>query len=228
MGNPISKIRSELDQSDAEKAKMEERMNILEKMLKSHLEVAKTSMINGTRFDQEIDTGTIVEYSQQENISISGKASPGLEDAIKDFFGGDVLGGFEKVISVAVDAVLGNASMGEHEGTNMFIQWSDNALLRLDAYYYRWNFSSDEIIQNVEGASGAVVVKRVINLVNTDPQVLTWAISRQADLLGKPDEAAKMIEDAVAIIKKVSELQAAVHDIEAKESSEGIGQKTDQ
>jgi len=229
MGNPITKIRSELHKgSDADKTKMEERLNILERLVKSHLEVAKTSMINGAKFDQEIDTGTIVEFSQQENVSISGKVSPQLEDAIKDFFGGHVLGGFKNVISVAVDSVLGNASMGEHEGSNMFIQWSDNAILRLDAYYYRWNFSSNEIIQNIEGVSGVIAVKRVINLVNTDPQVLTWAISRQAELLGKPDEAAKMIEDAVAIIKKVSELQVAVHDIEAKESSEGIGQKTDQ
>ena len=228
MGAAISKIRNELDHSGDERAKMEERLNILEKVVKSHLENAKTSMINGARFDQEIDTGTIVEFIQQENISISNKPHADLEGAIKDFFGGGVLGGLEKVISVAVDSVLGNAATGEHEGTSMFIQWSDNALLRLDAYYYRWNFSSNEIIQDVEGVSGAIVVKRVINLANTDCQVLTWAISRQAELLKKPDEAKKMIEDATAIIKKVSDLQVALHGIEIKESSEGIGQKTNQ
>ena len=37
-----------------------------------------------------------------------------------------------------------------------------------------------------------------------------------------------MIEDATAIIKKVSDLQVALHGIEIKESSEGIGQKTNQ
>jgi len=56
MGATISKIRNELDHSGDERAKMEECLNILEKVVKSHLENAKTSMINGARFDQEIDT----------------------------------------------------------------------------------------------------------------------------------------------------------------------------
>ena len=35
-----------------------------------------------------IATGTVVEFSKQVNISISGKPSDDLEDAIKSFFGG--------------------------------------------------------------------------------------------------------------------------------------------
>ena len=225
MGNPISSLRKEIDQSEAEKEKMQERLNVLEKMVNYHLDSAKTEMLNGDRNDQEIDTGAVVEFSKQVNISMSGKPSDELEDAIKSFFGGSIVGGFEKLVSVAVDAVLGNASMGEHQGNNMFIVWSDNALIRMDAYYYRWNFSSDEIIQNVEGASGAIVMKRVIDLVKTDPQVLTWAISRQASLMGNPDAASSMIDDAVAIIQKVSVLQQAVHSIESEEESQGIGGK---
>ena len=69
-------------------------------------------------------------------------------------------------------------------------------------------------------------MKRVINLVNTDPQVLTWAISRQASLSGNPDGAPEMIDSAVAIIKKVSDLQQVVHKIETEEESQGIGGKT--
>ena len=226
MGNPISKLRKQLDLADAEKAKMQERLNVLEKMVNFHLDNAKTDMLAGDRLDQEIHTGTVVEFSKQVSVTMTNEPNPELEDAISDFFGGNLLGGFGKLVSVAVDAVLGNASMGEHEGSNMFIQWQDNALLRLDAYYYRWNFSSTEIIKDVEGASGVICMKRVINLVNTDPQVLTWAISRQASLLGNPDGASEMIDGAVAIIKKVSDLQLVVHKIEAEEESQGIGGKT--
>ena len=223
MGNPISKLRKELDQADAEKAKMQERLNVLEKMVNFHLDIAKNEMLAGERNDQEIHTGTVVEYQKQVNITMVNEPNPELEDAINDFFSGNLSGGFGKLISVGVEAVLGNASMGEHEGSNMFIQWQNNALLRLDAFYYRWNFSSTEIIQDVEGASGVIVMKRVINLVNTDPQVLTWAISRQANMLGTPDSASEMIDDAVAIIQKVSDLQVEVHKIETQEESQGVG-----
>ena len=205
---------------------MQERLNVLEKMVNYHLDNARTEMLAGERNDQEIDTGTVVEFSKQVNISMSSEPNPELEDAISDFFGGNLSGGFGSLVSVAVEAVLGNSSMGEHEGTNMFIQWHNNALLRLDAYYYRWNFSSTEIIQDVEGASGVIVIKRVVNLVNTDPQVLTWAISRQASLLGTPDSASEMIDDAVAIIKKVSDMQLAVHQVEVQEQSQGVGGTT--
>ena len=113
-----------------------------------------------------------------------------------------------------IHSILGNASMGEHEGESMFIQWSENALLRMDSYYYRWNFSSHEVIKDVEGVTGVIVMSRVIDLTKTDPQVLTWAISRQATLLEEEADALKMIDDAVAVIKKVSELQKSVYAIE--------------
>ena len=70
--------------------------------------------------------------------------------------------------------------MGEYETTpDMFIVWTidnrggtNNALFRCDAYYYRWNFVSQGVINGAER-----VVKR--DLTKTDPQVLTWAISKQ-------------------------------------------------
>ena len=172
MGTPISSLRKEIDQSKGEKETMQERLNILEKVVNYQLDSAKNEMLNGDKnADQEIDTGTVVEFSRQVNISMTGKPSDDLEEAIKDFLGDSTEEGFEKVVSVEADAVLGNSSMGEHEGYNMFIVWSDNVQLRLDAYYYRWNFSSNEVIQEVDGVSGSIVIKRVIDLTQTDPQV---------------------------------------------------------
>ena len=148
---------------------------------------------------------------------MSNKTNPDLQDAITDFFGGtkdSVLSGFAKIIKGGVDAVLGNSSMGQHEGTNMFIVWTDNALLRLDAYFYRWNFTSSQVITDVEGASGVIMMKRVIDLTKTDPQVLTWAISRQAQLLDKEEETSEMIDKAISIITKVDVLQDCLRDIQ--------------
>jgi len=43
-----------------------------------------------------------------------------------------------------------------------------------------WNFTSSQVITDVEGTSGVIMMKRVIDLTKTDPQ---WAISRQAQFL---------------------------------------------
>jgi len=219
MGIPVSKVRAEIrdefDPSDGERIKQEERMNLLEMMVNSRLENAKLSILNGDRNDQQIHAGTVVEYTQQVNVALSTRINPDLHEAITDFLGGTLDGaisGFAKIITVGVDSVLGNSSMGQHEGTNMFVMWTENALLRLDAYFYRWNFTSNEVIKDVEGASGVIMMKRVIDLKNTDPQVLTWAISRQAQLLNKKEETGRMVEEAIAIIKKVDVLQDCLRD----------------
>ena len=226
MGNPISSLRKAVDQSDDEKQAMHERLNILERMVNQLLDNAKIDKLYGDRGNQEIQTGTVVEYSKQVNIALSNRPGDDLDTAIKHFFGKTIKEGFEKVVTAAVDAVLGNASMGEHEGSNMFIQWSDNALLRLDAYYYRWNFSSNEIIKGVEGVSGVLVMKRVIPFAATDPQVLTWAVSRQANVLGSKN-ASDMIDDAAAVIQKINALQLAIHSRENEGDNEGMEEKTE-
>ena len=221
MGTPVSKVRSmireEIDPSPEERTKQEERMNVLEMVVASRLDKAKQKIINGETNDQKINDGTVVEHVQQVNIALSKGTNPDLHDAVTDFLGAtkdSALSGFSKIIAVGVDAVLGNSSMGQHEGTNMFIVWTDNALLRLDAYFYRWNFTSSQVITNVEGVSGVVMMKRVIDIAETNPQVLTWAISRQAQFLDKKEEADEMIEKAIAILKKVDGLQDSLRDIQ--------------
>ena len=169
MGNKISITRKALDSSPGERKIIEEHLNKLEKTITGHLENAKVSILNGERGDKQIHAGTVVEFNKQVNIIMSMQPSPVLKDAINDFFSGTktlkIRFDSEKLITEAVGAVLSNTNRGEHEGSNMFIQESDNTVYRLDTYYCRWNVSSDEIIQ---GASGVIVMKCVIDLVKTD------------------------------------------------------------
>ena len=208
MGQSVTTIRKEAKYAaDEEKQQMEERMQILEKMVGSHLDKEHNLIINGERGDQEIHSGTVVERFKQVNLKMSSEASPELESAIDDVFDGSFLKGFGKLVGVGIKAVLGNEAMGEYESNSMLIVWNSNALLRCDMYCYRWNFSSKGVIDQVEGAVGILMVHRVIDITKTDPQVLTWAISRQASLLGIGSDATEMIDQAMAIIKKVTIFQ---------------------
>ena len=127
-------------------------------------------------------------------------------------------------MEVGASSVLYNAAIGEYETTDMFIIWSHNALIRCNAYYYRWNFSTLGIMENVEGVIGICLVKRVINLAKTDPQVLTYAISQMADRLkdsGDDDKAnaTKMINEAIAVLQKVVKLQQSFQKTEVGSNS---------
>ena len=218
MGQSVAKIREEAEYADEQKKQqMEERLRILERMVKSHLDTQHKHIIAGERGDQEIYSGTVVEEFKQVNLVMEDKASPELESAVDDFFEGSFLKGFGKLIHVGIKAVLGNASMGEYESSSMLIVWSSNALLRLDTYCYRWNFATKGVIEKTEGAIGILMIQRVIDITKTDPQVLTWAISRQASLLGNASDASTMIDDAMETIKKVTSFQKEVKGITDEE-----------
>ena len=221
----MSELREEAEKEQEEqKMKMTERLQILEKMIEGRLENQKNIMIAGERQDQEIHSGTIVDLYKQVNIKLSSKPSSDIGAAIHDFFSGNFLSGLEDLAGLAVNAVLGNESMGEYETSNMFIVWSNNALLRYDVYCYRWNFAAKGVIEDTEGVVGVLMIQRVVDLTKTDPQVLTWAISRQASILGDESKAKTMIADALSMLEDVMKFQAQVKKDELESNTLPIGE----
>ena len=209
MGKSASKLREEIKAQNAEaKSDLTERLQILEKMVDSRLQIQHQQILAGERGDQQIHTGTIVESFKQVNIVLQAEGHDDVDKGISEFFKGHIMTGLGKLVGLGIKSVLENTFMGEYETTQMLIVWNHNALLRYDAYCYRWNFSSDNIIAETQGVVGILLCKRVIDLTTTDPQVLTWAISRQAKLLEKESEEKAMIDEAMEILKSVVKFQA--------------------
>ena len=211
MGQSVSAIRDEAKRANEDtRQKMEESLQILEKMVQGNLEKQQHHIIAGERGDQEIHSGTVVQAFKQVNVVLQERGSTDLESAIDDFFQGSYMSGFSKLVAMSVKAVLGNSAMGEYQSSSMLIVWTDNALLRCDTYCYRWNFSSAGVIEQVEGAVGVLMIQRVIDVSKTDPQVLSWAITRQVRACadkGEEINEVEMIEKAMSVLKKVARFQ---------------------
>ena len=227
MGQSVSELRKQATHDQAQneqKQKFVERLQILEKMIEQRLEIVKIDILNGEKNNQEIDTGTIVSLHKVVHIKVGEKESDRdeLSKAIHQLFSDDFISGLESIVELGAETVLGNDSMGEYESKDMFIVWNDNALLRCDAYYYRWNFVSKSVIDETEGVTGCLLVKRVIDLTKTDPQVLTWVITRMTDRINnaepkpsKPVDPQELISDALKVLEKVVEFQAKIKAIAA-------------
>ena len=224
MGNPISTVRKTLkEQNEDDRKDREQQLQILEKMIEGKLESARHQIIGGERGDLMIHGGTIVELHRQINIDVT-EGGQDIAEAINStldcFFSGDIMGGIKnglkQIVKVGADAILGNSSAGEYEHEDMFIVWSNNALLRCDAYYYKFNFSSQGVIKATEGATGVLLVKRVLDVSKTDPQVLCWAISSMAARINEIDQATAYIDKAMKVVEKVAEFQRRLRAIEAR------------
>lgn len=242
MGQEVSLLREKIRDvvgNDNEKKKMEEHLQILEKMVTSRLEIQQTQMLAGTRGDQEIHIGTVVQEYKQVNIMLkesptdaltrkeegededdrkSEKPPENTMDSINAFFSSRFMQKLGKLVYIAVSTILGNSCIGEHETNQMFIVWTD-ALLRYDMYCYRWNFASEGVIENTEGVTGVLLIKWVIDFTKTDAQVLTWAISRQARTLGREHEIEEMVTEAMKILEKVVKFQRNVRKVEQAEEA---------
>ena len=220
MGNSISLSKKAADQESDEDVKqaMLERLRILNGMVNHVLDNAKINKLPTNWLPgQEIHTGTEVKYSKQVYVVLS-KPLPNddPDTAIKNFFGRNIEDHFKKIVTGSVGPVLRNTRMGEHEASHMFIQWSDNALFRLDAYYYRWNFSTNEIIiKGVKGVSGVVVMKREIDLAKTDISDISTALFLQGShtyIDPEREEDAELVEAANdVLLQKIEDIQLAMH-----------------
>jgi hypothetical protein len=220
MGQSASAIRkAATEKDDDERTRIEERLQILEKMIMGRLHIAKNNILAGQRNDKEIHAGVVVEELQHISIVETEKGSDDIKKAVDDFFSVQFMKVIGEIVSLTVSTILGNESVGEYESTDMFIVWHNNALLRYDLYTYRWNFAAKGIIEQTEGVTGAFMCKRVIDLTKTDPQVLTWALSRQAAVANV--EATSMIDGALKILEKVVDFKATIRKIEAAAGESG-------
>ena len=200
MGQSTSQIRDAAEaENEKVKAELEERLSFLHKSAVNHLEVKRNEILAGSDNDLKIHGGTDVEEHMKVRINASTDESQ-LTDAIGDIFSGDVLGGLKKVIVAATESILGNGAVGEVEEQDYEVVWYNNALVRIDFYLWRYNFSSKGVITDVENVLAYYAVKRVLDWDKVDPQVVTYCISNLG--LNKDDILAE-IDTAVEIRDKI-------------------------
>ena len=212
MGQSISDVRNNaIAQAKAQKDETLERLDFLEKMAKSHLQANQAKILQGERNDHEIHAGTIVEQLQKVHVTTSEKSKIGKEvsSAVGDLFSGDIAGGIEKIVNLTCSSILGNTSAGEFEAKDMFILWSDNALLRVDYYFWRYNFSGGSIITDIEGVSAYCVIKQVLDWEKIDPQIITYAISR----FYAEDDVKQVMSEITATAKTIKTIKQAAASI---------------
>jgi hypothetical protein len=165
MGSSVQKLREEVRLSEMDqdrKQRMDEHLQLLERMVLTHLMVMKTRILDN---DSHEDTHSM----EQVNVELSSGSNcrtSHLHEAIKEYFKTHHMKGLDDIVDyLALSTVLGNESVGEYQSNKVFILWHNNTLQRFDAYCYRWNFAiGEEVIQDVKSVSGCLLMKRSTNL----------------------------------------------------------------
>ena len=111
------------------------------------------------------------------------------------FFNGEdeVKQGFQKLIKTALDTLIGNTAMGEHEEKMFFIYPENFAIVRVDVKCYKYCFSSSGVIANTENVFCYTMAKSIVDHTKVSIDELLYMVT---EMIGadKLDEVEKFVE----------------------------------
>jgi hypothetical protein len=121
-------------------------------------------------------------YHEQYHVDLGSKSDvvSKIGTSIGNFIKGDsknITDGILNIASIAVDAILGNVSIGECEDKQFFIIPQHNAIIRVDVKVWRYNFSSKGIISDLENIFCYVCCKSVVDHTALTDDEFTYMIS---------------------------------------------------
>ena len=185
----LQAIRDALDTSGADQKKAQEQLDFLMDMARSKLQLYTIDLRDtlagvATNSNDPVKiVGEPIAFQEAYNCNVSSKVNDGISKAVGAFFTGSSDGvkkGFESLISVGLETILGDTSMGESEQLQTFITMEHNAIIRVDTKVWRYNFSDKSIIGTIQNALCYVFCKSVVDHSKVSVDVLTYLISQQA------------------------------------------------
>lgn len=213
----LSDLRKNLSApNEEEKRKQREQLDFLLNMAKSKLNAYEIRLTDMYKNPDEADRWQVVAQRQvkvfrQYRVNVSEGADAALGDVVDTFFqiGTDkdddknkaLKGGFQKLIKATIDDILGNATMGEQETSTWSVCVEHNAIVRVDAFIWRYNFSAKGIISEAENAMCYAFCKGVVDHTKLTEDEFTYLISEHTG-----DAAA----DVIAYIDSLKSIWAAL------------------
>lgn len=107
-------------------------------------------MENSAVEDKSLPIVAVVDKSMKYSIKVSSATSEEVGKAIGEVLKGDFLSGVTDLITVGLNAMLGNESVGETEKQDFRVVFANNSLLPIDCMFYKYEFSSKGLIDKAQ------------------------------------------------------------------------------
>ena len=135
-------------------------------------------MENSAVEDKSLPIVAVVDKSMKYSIKVSSATSEEVGKAIGEVLKGDFLSGVTDLITVGLNAMLGNESVGETEKQDFHVVFANNSLLRIDCMFYKYEFSSKGLIDKAQNIFCYYLQVGVLDLEKVDPQILLYELTK--------------------------------------------------
>ena len=203
MAKIVNKIDEITGKTEQERM-LKEQFGFLQKMAQAKCDQfeseLKSMFTNGGTAECEVVGKRAIAYYNCQHVDIKVGCDAAIKDAIDMFFNGEdeVKQGFQKLIKTALDTLIGNTAMGEHEEKMFFIYPENFAIVRVDVKCYKYCFSSSGIIANTENIFCYTMAKSIVDHTKVSIDELLYMVT---EMIGsdKLDDVEKFVEQ----LKKV-------------------------
>ena len=200
------------DEDDDRVTELRERLTFLLNMADTTLDAKTKEILRGQEGDLKIHGGTIVEVHKRVEIkheqcakTLDEVVEATMDDGLKGVFSERVKGTIEGIVKTAITTFFCDEcdSVGEVKQEDMIVVWDNNALLRVDYFLWRYNFSSKKIVEHVDSVFAYAVIKRVIDVSTVSPEVGSYAISHAFS----EDDAKRILREMDSVTKIVERIK---------------------
>ena len=179
-------------------------------------------MENSAVEDKSLPIVAVVDKSMKYSIKVSSATSEEVGKAIGEVLKGDFLSGVTDLITVGLNAMLGNESVGETEKQDFHVVFANNSLLRIDCMFYKYEFSSKGLIDKAQNIFCYYLQVGVLDLEKVDPQILLYELTKavgESSLPGAFRHLKELNTFAKGLYSAINEMgRAAVGEVEGSPS----------
>ncbi|KAI0143118.1 hypothetical protein GGR57DRAFT_366536 [Xylariaceae sp. FL1272] len=166
MGNTIS-----MDNSAEKEAKAREQLEMMMKLADARLDTFEqelTSMFldSDGAAKRSVPGKRALRFERSVRVDASSERSSDIDEAIDGFFGNNgrgVLDGFKSVVKLGLKGILSDTSAGESYDKKFFVCIKHNAIVRVDMYTYRYNFSNEGVVSTHKNCLAYILCTSVVD-----------------------------------------------------------------
>ena len=211
MGQTVGTAISESDKK--KEVNVVEQLRSYQRMISAKLEAEREKISKEAFNDTKLPILSLVSTTQDYRLKVTAETKDlkvRVGEILDSVIGGGYIKGLKGILSLALDQLLGNVSVGESEKKESHVAFANNSLLRIDCYMYKYQFQSDGLISSTKNIFGYYIQVGVLDLIKVNPQIVLHELTSSVGDAKQLEEATKKLTTMASFTKKLYRVVTAL------------------
>ena len=208
MGQTVGTVISESDKK--KEVNVVEQLRSYQRMISAKLEAEREKISKEAFNDTKLPILSLVSTTQDYRLAVTAAPKDRVGEILDSVIGGGYIKGLKGILSLALDQLLGNVSVGESEKKESHVAFANNSLLRIDCYMYKYQFQSDGLISSSKNIFGYYIQVGVLDLIKVNPQIVLYELTSSVGDAKQLEEATKKLTTMASFTKKLYRVVTAL------------------